>query len=433
MSTVVRRAAPLAAVATALLVAPVSAQARHWVGTWSASPSPPYTTGISATGFTDQTVRETLHTSIGGQLVRVRLANTFGAGPLTVDDAGIAPSRGGGAIARRRNRAITFDGSSTVTIPRGARVLSDPIRLRVRPDSDVTVSLYLRGATGPTTWHQLGQENTYVSTAGDHVDDASAGAFPTTVTSFFFLDGLDVARARRVGAVVTLGDSITDGYNSTVDANHRYPNFLARRLLARPPARREAVLNAGISGNRVLNDSECCGVNALARFDRDVLGQHAVRDVILLEGINDIGFSQLTNPETAPHTNVSARQIIFGYEQLILEAHLHGLRIFGATLTPFEGADYADAAGEAKREAVNDWIRHRSGFDGVIDFDRVTRDPAHPRRLRPAYDSGDHLHPNDAGYAAMGAAIRLGCLGRDRRAEDDAGPVREDCTLPGGM
>jgi lysophospholipase L1-like esterase len=431
MSAVVRPLVSVVAATVALLAVPGSASARHWVGTWTASPSPPYTTGISSTGFTDQTVREIVHTSVGGRVVRVRLANTFGNGPLTVDDAGIAPSRGGGAIAPRRDRAITFDGVATVTIPRGARVLSDPIRLRVRPDSDVTVSLYLRGATGPTTWHQLGQENTYISTPGDHVDDASAGAFPTTVTSFFFLDGLDVARPRSLGAVVTLGDSITDGYNSTVGANHRYPNFLARRLLAQPPRRREAVLNAGISGNRVLNDSECCGINALARFDRDVLGQHGVRDVILLEGINDIGFSQLTDPTTAPHTNVSAAQIIFGYEQLILEAHLHGLRIFGATLTPFEGADYADAAGEAKREAVNDWIRHRSGFDGVIDFDRVTRDPAHPTRFLPAYDSGDHLHPNDAGYAAMGAAVRLGCLGRDRRDDDDAGPVRENCTVGG--
>jgi lysophospholipase L1-like esterase len=425
------RAIVATAATAALLAFPGAASARHWVGTWAASPSPPYTTGISSTGFDNQTVREIVHSSVGGRVVRVRLANTFGNGPLTVDDAAIAPSRGGGAIARRRSRAITFDGSTTVTIPRGARVLSDPIQFRVRRDSDVTISLYLSGATGPTTWHQLGQENTYVSTAGDHVDDASAGAFPTTVTSWFFLDGLDVARPRQIGAVVTLGDSITDGFNSTVDANHRWPNFLARRLLALPAARRMGVLNAGISGNRVLNDSECCGVNALARFDRDVLAQHGVRDVILLEGINDIGFSQLTNPAMAPNTNVSAAQIIFGYEQLILDAHLNGLRIFGATLTPFGGAAYQDAAGEAKREAVNAWIRDRSGFDGVIDFDRVTRDPAHPTQFLPAYDSGDHLHPNDAGYQAMGNAVRLSCLSQTRRDDDDAGPVRRNCTVSG--
>jgi lysophospholipase L1-like esterase len=429
MSRIVRPLVSLTAATVLLAAAPAAANARRWVGTWTASPSPPYTTGISATGFTNQTVREIVHTSVGGRILRLRLANTFGGGPLTVDDVGIARSAGGAAIAPAFDRSATFGGDESVTIPRGARVLSDPVRLRVRPDSDMAVSLYLSGATGPTTWHQLGVQTNYISTAGNHVDDASATAFTTTATSYFFLDGLDVARPRPLGAVVTLGDSITDGYNSTVSANHRYPNYLARRLLARPPRRREAVLNAGISGNRVLNDSECCGVNALARFDRDVLGQHAVRDVILLEGINDIGFSQLTNPETAPHTNVSAAQIIFGYQQLILQAHLHGLRIFGGTLLPFVGAAYADAVGEAKREAVNDWIRHRSGFDGIVDFDRVIRDPADPTRMLPAYDSGDHLHPNDAGYAAMANAVRLGCLGRAPRGDDDTGPVREECTV----
>jgi lysophospholipase L1-like esterase len=402
---------------------------QHWVGTWTASPSPPYSTGVSSTGFVNQTVREIVHTSVGGRLLRLRLANTFGPGPLTIDDVGVAVSAGDGRIEPDTSRQVTFGDQRAVMIPRGARVTSDPVALRVRPDSDVTVSVYMNGATGPTTWHQLGQQTTYISTAGDHVDDASGAAYPTTVTSYFFLDGLDVVRPSTVGAVVTLGDSITDGFNSTVDANRRYPNFLARRLLTLPASQREAVLNAGISGNRVLNDSECCGVNALARFDRDVLAQRSVRDVIVLEGINDIGFSQLTNPETAPHTNVSAAQIIFGYRQLILQAHLQGLRIFGGTLLPFEGAGYADAAGEAKREAVNDWIRNHSGFDGIVDFDLATRDPAHPTRLLPAYDSGDHLHPNDAGYAAMAAAIRLGCLSLDATSDDEDTTPRENCTV----
>jgi lysophospholipase L1-like esterase len=402
---------------------------QHWVGTWTASPSPPYSTGVSSTGFANQTVREILHTSVGGRVLRLRLANTFGSAPLTIDDVTLALPSGGGSIEPQTSQEVTFGGDRGVTIPRGARVVSDPVALGVRPDSDVTVSLYVSGSTGPTTWHQLGQQTTYISTTGNHVDDASAAAYPTTVTSFFFLDGLDVIRPRTAGAVVTLGDSITDGFNSTVDANRRYPNFLARRLLTLPPPLREAVLNAGISGNRVLNDSECCGVSALARFDRDVLAQHGVRDIIVLEGINDIGFSQLPNPETAPHTNVSAAQIIFGYQQLILQAHLQGLRIFGGTLLPFEGSGYADAAGEAKREAVNDWIRNRSGFDGIIDFDRATRDPTHPTRLLPAYDSGDHLHPNDAGYAAMAAAIRLGCLSLGAPRPEEDGAPREDCTV----
>jgi lysophospholipase L1-like esterase len=402
---------------------------QHWVETWSASPSPPYSTGVSSTGFTNQTVRETVHTSVGGPLLRLRLANTFGSGPLMIDDVSVAVSVGPGRIEPDTTQQVTFGAQAGVMIPRGARVVSDPVALRVRPDSDVTVSLYMSGATGPTTWHQLGQQTNYISTTGNHVDDASAAAYPTTVTSYFFLDGMDVLAPRTVGAVATLGDSITDGFNSTVDANHRYPNFLARRLLTLPRRFSEAVVNAGISGNRVLNDSECCGVNALARFDRDVLAEPGVRDVIVLEGINDIGFSQLTDPGTAPHTNVSAAQIIFGYQQLILQAHLQGLRIFGGTLLPFEGAGYADAAGEAKREAVNDWIRNRSGFDGIIDFDRATRDPAHPTRLLPAYDSGDHLHPNDAGYAAMAAAIRLGCLSLGGWSDDEETGFREDCTV----
>jgi lysophospholipase L1-like esterase len=419
---------PSGAAAAALRDSPGAGNGRgqHWVGTWAASASPPYTTDISSTGFTDQTVREIVHTSIGGRVLALRLANTFGTRPLTIDQVAVAQSAGGGRIEPQTSQDVTFGGERSVSIPRGARVISDPVALRVRADSDVTVSLYLREPTGPTTWHQLGQQTTYVSSTGNHVDDPSAAAYPTTVTSFFFLDGVDVIRPRSVGAVVTLGDSITDGFASTVDANHRYPNFLARRLLTLPPRSREAVLNAGISGNRVLNDSECCGINVLARFDRDVLTQHGVRDIILLEGINDIGFSQLTDPATAPHTNVSAAQIIFGYQQLILQAHLQGLHIFGATLLPFEGADYADAAGEAKRQAVNAWIRGQSGFDGVIDFDLATRDPSHPTRLLPAYDSGDHLHPNDAGYAAMAAAVRLGCLGASSR--EDAAP-REDCTV----
>jgi lysophospholipase L1-like esterase len=401
---------------------------RHWVGTWAASASPPYTTGISSTGFTDQTVREVLHTSVAGGRLRVRLANTFGNGPLTIDEAALALPSGPGTIEPGTSTAVTFGGESSATSPRGARVLSDPVSLRVRADSDVTLSLYLNAPTGATTWHQLAQQTTYISTSGNHVEDASARAFTTTATSFFFVDGLDVVKPRRLGAVVTLGDSITDGFGSTVDANRRYPNYLARRLLTLPAVDREAVLNAGISGNRVLNDSECCGINALARFDRDVLAQHGIRDVIVLEGINDIGFSQLTNPETAPHTNVSAQQIISGYRQLILAAHLQDLRILGATLLPFEGSGYADAAGEAKRQQVNQWIRTQSGFDGVIDLDLATRDPDHQTRLLPAYDSGDHLHPNDAGYAAMAAAIRLGCLSLGATESDDTGS-RENCTM----
>jgi lysophospholipase L1-like esterase len=400
----------------------------RWVGTWAASPQPPYTTDISSTGLTDQTVREVLHTSVGGSSLRLRLTNTFGTAPLAVDQVTVARRLGGAAILAGSSRTLTFGGREAVTIPAGARAITDPAGFAVRADGDVVVSLYLHQATGPTTWHQLGQQTTWISTAGNHATDAGAAAFTTTVQSFFFVDGLDVSAGPNLGAVVTLGDSITDGFNSTPNTNARWPNDLARRLLAAPARRREAVDNAGISGNRILNDSQCCGVNALARVDRDVLAQDGVRDVILLEGINDIGFSQLTNPETAPHTDVSADQIIFGMEQLIEAAHLRGLRIFGATLTPFGGAAYASTAGEVKREAVNAWIRDSSDFDGVIDFDAVTRDPANPTQFLPVYDSGDHLHPSDAGYAAMAASIRLTCLSGKRIVAPDGS--RRDCTLP---
>jgi lysophospholipase L1-like esterase len=209
-------------------------------------------------------------------------------------------------------------------------------------------------------------------------------------------------RGRRACAIVTLGDSITEGFNSTINANDRWPDVLARRLMGR-----EAVLNEAISGNRVLNNAPCCGINAVARLDRDVLEQDGVRFVTYLEGINDIGFSQTSGPETAPQTDVSAAQIIAGIEQIITQVHLKGLKIYGATLTPFQGAGYYSVAGEAKREAVNQWIRTSGAFDAVIDFDKVVRDPQNPLHILPAFDSGDHLHPNDAGYAAMADSIDL--------------------------
>lgn len=296
-----------------------------------------------------------------------------------------------------------------VEIPPGAEALSDPVQLHIAPLQDLAVSIYLPQATGPATQHALGRQVNYVA-SGDHSLDANAGAFTTQTRSWYFLDDVDVqATNRDRGTVVAFGDSITDGFNSTVNANPRWPNDLARRLAALHGTTM-SVVDEGISGNRVLNDSICCGVNALARFDRDVLTQSGVKDVILLEGINDIGFSQLNSPLTAPATNVSAAEIIAGYQQLITQAHAAGVEIFGGTLTPFQGAGYYTAAGEAKREAVNNWIRTSHAFDGVIDFDRAVRDPANPLVFLPAYDSGDHLHPNDAGYQAMAQAINLAML-----------------------
>lgn len=382
--------------------APARPTPSHWVGTWSTSPMPPDLSGISTTGFNNQTLRLIVHTTIGGNAVRLRFSNTFGATPLTIGQVDVADQLLGANIVAGSDHQLTFGGSPAVMIPAGAEAFSDPLPFHVQAQQNLAVSLFLPQATGPTTWHALNWQTSYISQTGNHAADQFATAFTTTTTSTFWLDGVDVTTAPFESAIVTLGDSITEGFNSTVNANHRWPDTLARRLMGQ-----EAVLNEAISGNRVLNNAPCCGTNAVSRVERDVLAQDGARFVILLEGINDIGFSQLSGAETAPQTNVSAAQIIAGMEQIITQVHLKGLKIFGGTLTPFLGAGYYSTAGEAKREAVNQWIRTSGAFDAVIDFDKAVRDPQNPLHILPAFDSGDHLHPNDAGYAAMGNSIDL--------------------------
>jgi len=364
---------------------------------------------LSSAGFTDQTVRNVVWTSVGGKAARVRLSNTFGTQAVTFDQVDAGISAGGASVAAGTNHLVTFGGSKSVTITPGAEVVSDPVRMRVPAETDLVVSLFTPAATGPATYHSDAQQINYISTPGDYAGSESGAAYTTTSQSWYFLDDVDVQASRPArGTIVAFGDSITDGYQSTVNANARWPNDLARRILAGPPGQVHPVVDEGISGNRILNDSVCFGVNAQARFTRDVAARAGARYVVLLEGINDIGFSQTPNNGcTAPNTDVSASQIIAGYRRLIAAAHAAGLKIFGGTLTPFQGAAYYSAAAEAKREAVNQWIRTSGAFDGVIDFDAAVRDPASPLQLLPAYDSGDHLHPNDAGYQAMAAAINL--------------------------
>jgi lysophospholipase L1-like esterase len=389
-------------------------ESRQLVGTWSASPqlAGPFPVPF-ATGFSDQTLREIVHTSIGGSAVRLRLANTFGTAPLTIDASAVGLQASGASLVPGSNRTVTFGGRRAVTIAPGAEAFSDRVDLGVRADQNLAISLFVSGTTGTPTLHLTGVQTNYVSGAGNFVATDAASNFTSTSTSWYFLDGVDVlAGPRTRGAIVAFGDSITDGLFSTTDANHRWPNFLADRLLADRDDRQLAVLDEGISGNRILNDSACFGVNAQQRIDRDVLAQDGVQFVILLEGINDIGFSAVpaVGPIGAcavPNTDVSADQIIAGYQQIIAQVHAKGLRIFGGTLMPFKGAGYFTTAGEAKREAVNAWVRSAGQFDGVIDFDRATRNPADPQSLLPAYDSGDHLHPNDAGYQAMANAVDL--------------------------
>jgi lysophospholipase L1-like esterase len=400
------------------------APARHWVGTWTASPAPPDSPALAVT---NRTIRQIVHTSIGGSRLRLRLANTFGVEPLRIDAVAVASIDPDDAAAgAARSRTASFGGLPAITIPPGARVVSDPIEMRLPPGGHVMVSFYAAGTTGPLTWHRFASATTWISFPGDHVADATMDAFPFRRSSFYVLDGIEVSAPRHVGAIVTLGDSITDGVGSSIDGNGRYPDFLARRLRRR--GRRVGVLNAGIGSNRILNDSGSGGVNALARFDRDVLAQSGVHTVIVLEGINDIGFSQVPLDVCPTCFDVSVEEITAGYEQLVAQAHRHGLRVIGATLLPFEGAYYYSPPADAKRQAVNEWIRHRSPFDGIIDFDVVMHDPDDRLRMRAAYDSGDHLHPGDAGFEAMAAAIDLRCLRRTRSSIRRRG-ARKSCTL----
>ncbi|HEY1509585.1 MAG TPA: SGNH/GDSL hydrolase family protein [Solirubrobacteraceae bacterium] len=350
-----------------------------------------------------------MFSSIGGARVRVRFTNAFGATPLEIGHATLAVQGKGAALAPGTTRTLTFAGQSSMQIPPGADALSDPVALTVRPGQELAISLFVPHATGPPTEHGAAQQFNYVA-AGDHAADAGAAAFTAHTETWYLIDDVDIVPASRVrGTVVALGDSVTDGVGSGVGTNARWPDDLARRL----QVRRGATLNVvdeGIGGNRVLNDSPCCGINAVGRFGRDVLARPGVKAVILLEGVNDIGFSQSKGRLNAPHSDVSAAEIVAGYAQIIAQAHAAGVQIFGATLTPFRGARYWTPAGEGKREDVNHWIMTSGGFDGVIDFAKVLAERSNPEVMNPRYDSGDHLHPNAAGYRAMATAINLAAL-----------------------
>ena len=351
--------------------------------------------------FDNQTLRQIVHTSLAGRRVRLVLSNAFGTSPLTVGAAHLALREKDSAIVAASDRTVTFSGRPTMTIPAGAMLFSDPVDLTTVPMADLAIDLYLPATTNmptPLTMHGGALQTSYVSETGNH---AGKAAFPVVATtpSWFLLSRVEVMAPQSVGAIVAYGDSITDGSRSTPNTNNRWPDHLARRLQALPAPM--AVLNAGIGGNRVLTEGAFgAGINAVARFDRDVLQQTGVTHLIVLEGINDIGNAR-DNPTP------TAEDLIAAHKQLIERAHTRGVRAFGATLTPFEGAAYFTPVGEAKRQAVNQWIRTSRTYDGVIDFDEATRDPGHPARFLPQYESGDHLHPSDAGYKAMGDAIDL--------------------------
>ena len=387
---------------------PTHGTACKWVATWTASPmaaTPARLTGtddFSSAGFNDETIRNIVWTSVGGQAVRISLSNQFGRRPVTFGQVDIGISAGGPLIIPGTNQRVTFAGKMSVTILPGASAVSDPVRMTVPAQTDLAVSLFTSGPTGPATYHSDSQQVNYISAPGDYADSGSAAGFTTMSQHWYFLDEVDVQVGAATGdTIVAFGDSITDGYQSTVGANDRWPDDLAERFLAGPPGQLHPVVDEGISGNRVLVGSVRFGVSAQARFLSDTAALSGARYIILLEGINDIGFS-LT----------PVARIVAGYERLIAAAHASGLKIFGATLTPFQGSGYYSAAGEAERETINHWIRTSGAFNGVIDFDRALRDPADPLRLLPAFDSGDHLHPNDVGYQAMAYAINVALFRR---------------------
>jgi lysophospholipase L1-like esterase len=374
----------------------------RWYATWRNAPVQPMATGQSQTGLDDQTVRMVIHTSVGGSSIRLRFSNAYGTTPLVIGQAEVARQVTGPTVAARTQHEVTFGGQESVTVPVGQEVVSDPVHLSVGPLQNLVVSMFVPDATGPTSWHYEAETTSYISVAGNWAAQAGGGPYQTEIPSWFYLDGVDVTRSSLKGTIVAFGDSITDGHYSTIDANGTWPDWLARRLVPQG----YAVVNEGIGGNEILTDTASSGVSALHRFARDAVNQLGVTDIIFLEGINDIGTGNTTGPY------VSVAQLEAGIEQLIGEAHAAGLKIFGGTLTPFEGASYYTANGEAEREALNKWITTSGAFDGVINFAKAVADPSDPLRLNPVYDTGGgHLHPNDQGYKAMADAINLRFFG----------------------
>ena len=392
------------ALAVALLpAAAVGAQpaSGSWVGSWGASP---VGEGIGPTtpDFANATLREIVRPSIAGKSLRLRLTNEFGTTPLRVESVHVALSAGKAATQPSSDHAVTFNGQAAISIPPGAYVVSDPVAMATQPFANLAVSIYLpQQQIGTISVHSDAQQTNYTA-PGDHVADATLVS-PSLQQSWYFLKGVDVEPASAGAAtVVAFGDSITDGYGSTVDANTRWPDELAQRLQGNASTRDLSVLNEGIGGNRVLRDGY--GPSALARFDRDVLAEAGVRFVVMIESINDIG--RLAYPDQ-PMDAVTAPQLEQGLAQLVARAHEHGIKFFGGTITPYQGAGYYSQAGEQVRETVNQWIRTSGVFDGVVDFDKAVADPANPLQLLESEQHGDHLHPNDAGYKKMGDAIDL--------------------------
>lgn len=382
--------------------------ATHWVGSWSASQQLVEPNNeLAPDDLHDATLRQIVHLSLGGSEIRLRLSNRFGSTPLHLSAAHVAKavSPSSSEVAAGTDKAVTFSGMPDALIPAHADYLSDPLSLTVDPLSDLAVTLHLDTAPAEQTGHPGSRATSYIM----HGDAASALDLSNakTVEHWYYIAGVDVATEPAARSIVVLGDSITDGHGATTNGNDRWTDLLAKRLQALATARNVALLNQGIGGNRLRTDG--LGPNALSRFDRDVIAQAGVRYLIVLEGINDIGMLGREGDASQAAHDELVQCMIAAYEQIVIRAHSNGIKVIGATIMPFTGSDYylPGPASEADRQAVNRWIRTPGHFDAVIDFDEITHDPQHPERLLPAYDSGDHLHPSHAGYAAMAEAVPL--------------------------
>jgi lysophospholipase L1-like esterase len=380
------------------------ANGMHWVGTWATTPAP-----AEGVAFSNQTLRMNARVSIGGRTLRVRLSNAYGNRPLSIGAAHIGLRANGAAVVPGSDRRLAFGGERSATIAAGALLVSDAVDLAVAPLSDVVISIHLPGDV-PASFGITGRyarQTNYVSPPGDF---SAADVMPVgrITDDWYFVNGIDMWASADTGGIVTVGDSLTDANISTHDAFCRWPDQLARRLIARMDARAPGVMNQGLGGNRILHDIR--GDSGLRRFDRDVLAQPGVTHAIVLLGTND-----LRNRWAKPEEEVTAEQMIAGLKQLALRAQAHGIKIFGGTLTPFENETFLvgawTPAREAVRQAVNAWIREGGAFDAVIDFDKGVRDPERPSSMLPSYDCGDHLHPSDLGYNRMGDIIDLSLFG----------------------
>lgn len=400
--------------ATQLIAAPRSA----WIAAWAASPQPVAPNPREPLlNLENQTVRERVRVSMGGTRICIRLSNEYGSTPLLVGSATVATPLDPASVRPGSIQTVTFGGSSSVTIPAGAPVLSDPVAFPVSSGAEISISLYFPGRGVSPTLHWLALKRAVVSRAGDHTR-AEKIEEGTLTRSAILVSAVLVPAEAAQRLVVAFGDSLTDGDGSTMDADHNWPSDLVRRLEKTRAGAQLAVVNEGIVGNRLLSDCfmpnvGCFGVSALARFDRDALALPGVTHIVLLEGINDIAFpgAKLGGHYLADPADVrTAGELIAAYRQLISRAHAQGVKVIGATITPFEGVEipgYYSESKEATRQAVNQWIRTSGSLDGFVDFDAVLRDPGHPSRILPKFASEDHLHPNDAGYQAMADAINL--------------------------